>query len=74
MLRIKKGNKIFINHEKYCKGCGLCIEICPVGALKFSDKRKGVYGNQTIECDLDKCIQCGKCEKICPDGAIKIGE
>ena len=29
MLRIKKGNKIFINHEKYCKGCGLCIEICP---------------------------------------------
>ncbi len=74
MYKIKKGKKIFINHEKYCKGCGLCIEQCPVGALRFTSKRKGVYGNQTIECDIDKCIQCGRCERICPEGAIKIGE
>ena len=74
MYQNKKGEKIFINHEKYCKGCGLCIEVCPVKALKFTDKRKGVYGNQTIECDIDKCTQCKICERICPDGAIKIGK
>lgn len=74
MYKTQKDKKTFINHEKYCKGCGLCMEFCPKKCLSFTDKRKGVYGNEVIECNIDECIQCKICERICPDGAIKIGE
>ncbi|MDD4290037.1 MAG: 4Fe-4S binding protein [Patescibacteria group bacterium] len=72
-MQYKEGDKSFINHPKYCKGCGLCIEFCPKKCLEFTDTERGVYGNDTIKCDISKCIQCKICERICPDGAIKIG-
>lgn len=55
----------------HCKGCGLCLEICPTGAIKFSQKL-GVYGTPVPEIDIDKCIGCGQCFNICPDVAIKV--
>jgi len=54
-----------------CKGCGLCIEKCPVRALKFS-QTLGLFATPTPEVDLEKCIACGNCRRFCPDGAINI--
>lgn len=54
-----------------CKGCGICIEKCPVDALEFG-KTLGVYGTPVPEIDLDKCITCGICERMCPDCAIRV--
>lgn len=54
-----------------CKGCGICIEKCPVGALKFGNEI-GVYGNPIPEIDVDKCINCGNCFRFCPDCAISV--
>jgi len=48
-----------------CKGCGRCVENCPVGAIQKSEK----FGLVT---DFDKCIRCGLCEKNCFYGARKI--
>lgn len=52
----------------WCKGCGVCVAICPRDAL-------------TIECDghanltyPDRCVLCGMCEHICPDFAITLLE
>lgn len=74
MYKTQKENKIFINNFKYCKGCSLCVEICPKKCLALKDNNRGVYGNNTVECNIDLCIQCRACERICPDGAIKIGD
>lgn len=62
----------FTNFKKLCKGCGLCIEVCPTKCIHYTDKHLGVYKDKTVECEIDKCIGCSKCERICPDGAIKI--
>jgi 2-oxoglutarate ferredoxin oxidoreductase subunit delta len=57
-----------------CKGCGLCIQKCPVKAISFSAKDLGVYSTPSVEIDLNKCIFCGICETICPDCALKVSK
>ncbi|HEB01497.1 MAG TPA: 4Fe-4S dicluster domain-containing protein [Candidatus Portnoybacteria bacterium] len=54
-----------------CKSCGLCLEKCPVKAIKFG-LDLGYHGNPAIEVDINKCIACELCERICPDCAVKI--
>jgi 2-oxoglutarate ferredoxin oxidoreductase subunit delta len=55
-----------------CKGCGLCVQKCPVKAIKFSEKDLGIYYLPTVEVDIKKCIACGLCELTCPDCAIRV--
>ena len=38
-----------------CKGCGLCIEKCPVKCITWSEEL-GVYGTPRVQADGDKCI------------------
>jgi 2-oxoglutarate ferredoxin oxidoreductase subunit delta len=60
--------KILID-ETYCKGCGLCITVCPQHALAPGSRRspKGYLMPATAD---DKCDSCKSCEIICPDFAI----
>jgi len=44
-----------------CEGCGDCIDRCPVKAIRISDGKKAVIG--------EECIDCGQCAKTCPQGA-----
>jgi len=55
-----------------CKGCGLCVDVCPRGALRMSkDVNKAGHFCVQIE-DTDKCTGCGFCFLMCPDVAISI--
>jgi len=74
----KKTDNIFRNAEKIatisperCKGCGICIEKCPVKALSFGEDL-GVFSTPVPDINLEKCIACGNCRRYCPDGAIKV--
>lgn len=50
--------------EEICKGCGVCCQVCPAGALKIGeDKPRFDYG---------KCIRCYCCQEMCPEGAITV--
>jgi 2-oxoglutarate ferredoxin oxidoreductase subunit delta len=56
----------------YCKGCGLCIEVCPKKILRFSENinAKGYHYSECF--DPDACIACRFCYTTCPDIAITI--
>lgn len=66
----REGEVCVINER--CKGCGFCIEFCPVDALEYSDKatEKGYTPPEMTE----GCVLCGKCERICPEFAIYLDE
>jgi len=63
--------KVVINSEK-CKGCRLCIEVCPKKVLVSSSKNNhlGVYVVEIVE--KEECIGCSRCAMICPDVAIEV--
>jgi glutamate synthase (NADPH/NADH) small chain len=46
-----------IRDKKICSGCGLCISICPLNAIKFVD--------DNLVIDEEKCINCGLCYACC---------
>ena len=50
--------KIDINK---CTGCGVCVDICPVEAIRI-ENGKAVIG--------DECTECGACAAECPQEAI----
>lgn len=70
--KILMGKRFIVKITKErCKGCGLCIGVCPQNALKLS----GSYnknGYHFVEFFKDDCKGCKKCAIICPDAAIEI--
>jgi len=60
--------KILID-ETYCKGCGLCITVCPKQAI-FPGTRRNPKGYVMPDTDAGRCDGCKSCEIICPDFAV----
>ncbi|HID11869.1 MAG TPA: 4Fe-4S dicluster domain-containing protein [Candidatus Latescibacteria bacterium] len=58
--------------EGRCKGCGFCVEFCPVGVLELSDEVGDSGYPHARAADVDRCIGCFNCATICPDAAISI--
>lgn len=56
-----------------CKGCGLCVSVCPVHILELDANVTNLKGYSTVAVtDIDKCIACASCAKMCPDSIIEI--
>lgn len=64
-------NKIVID-QKYCKGCGLCIAVCPKGIIAISDTANAKGYKCAEQTDESKCIACKLCAIMCPDSAITV--
>jgi len=67
----KLGVKIFVD-DKLCKGCFICINICPKGVYIPSRELNERGYHIPIPINIDKCIKCKLCEYYCPDFAIHV--
>jgi len=67
----KKAKAIVVD-PKLCKGCHICISVCPHGVLKKSEvvDNRGFFLPRVI--DLEACKVCKLCELECPDFAISV--
>lgn len=51
--------------DELCMHCGMCLALCPVGALSVESK------SRLVLFDEDNCTACGMCTRICPVQAMK---
>jgi len=68
-----EADNVSITVDKFlCKGCGICIDVCPRGVYNWSKdvSKKGV--KYPVPTRPEKCNKCRRCELLCPDFAISI--
>ena len=67
--------KIIIDAER-CKGCGLCVAVCPNNSIVISEKsnKVGYFPAQPVPAKQYKtdCTGCGVCAIICPYAIIEV--
>jgi len=63
--------KYQIDFER-CKGCGLCVDVCPKNVLEISTEvnAKGYF--PAYQARPEDCVFCTTCCIMCPDVAISI--
>lgn len=65
-------NKVTFREER-CKGCELCVSVCPKKIIRLSEDRLNAKGFRPAEItDQEKCIGCAFCATICPDVVIEV--
>ncbi len=50
--------------KELCAGCGVCAQMCPLGAIRVRAK--------TARVDGALCDECEECIFACPNGAIAL--
>ncbi len=62
--------KLILNPER-CKGCSLCIKVCPDKALEYDTENFNAHGCHPVKWK-GSCRLCGMCYLICPDYVFEI--
>ena len=57
-----------------CKGCGLCIAVCPKKVLELSEEVNTMGYFPAYQARSEDCIFCTTCCIMCPDVAININK
>ncbi len=62
--------KIIINAER-CKGCGLCVKVCPKNNIVISEESNKA-GYFPAKASNNDCTGCCVCALVCPDAVIEV--
>ncbi len=65
-VRIQPLSQDVIRNETRCTDCGICVPICPVGALVVDSLTRKIHFYD------NKCIACELCVKVCPTRAMEV--
>jgi 2-oxoglutarate ferredoxin oxidoreductase subunit delta len=57
-----------------CKGCGLCVAVCPKQVLEISETVNSRGYFPAYQARPEDCVKCALCCTMCPDVAITIIE
>jgi 2-oxoglutarate ferredoxin oxidoreductase subunit delta len=56
-----------------CKGCELCVRVCPRHVLELDSTEVNVLGHHPVHVlDQGACTSCVLCARICPDAVFTI--
>jgi len=58
--------------ENHCKGCDICLELCPKGVFGVVNKIGSKGFKSRIVVNPEDCTACGRCELLCPEMAISV--
>ena len=69
--RKKKPVSIRLN-QKWCKGCYICLEVCPQKVYEKSSAVSEKGFQPVVAAHPELCNRCLQCEMLCPDLAISL--
>ena len=56
-----------------CKGCGLCVVVCPKSILSLDASSVNALGYHPVRLtDPAACTSCALCARICPDAVFSV--
>ncbi len=63
---IEAGGTISVINGNKCSGCGMCVDLCPFGAIDYNVEEHRAVVNEAL------CKGCGVCASSCRCGAVDI--
>ena len=58
--------------SEWCKGCGVCVDVCPKGLIRLADGLNSSGHHPAEQTDPEQCTACKLCALVCPDVCISI--
>ncbi len=58
--------------EQRCKGCGVCISVCPMQTISLAAQVNAMGFRYCYASAPDTCIGCAGCAQVCPDNCITV--
>lgn len=71
-LAVAEGKRCFACETETCIGCGVCVEVCPVGIIYLRADQNKDKDDWAKEYDIDTglCMFCGLCVERCPTQSL----
>ena len=71
-IKSSDGDITITIHRHFCKGCEICVEVCPKDVLKMIVAPDRWEGTLVDVVNMEACNACMLCEHQCPDFAIEV--